>query len=187
MQRLLPILLIVAVLGAAGTFVLAPIGAFFALRSAAQSEDVDALNDLVDFAAVRRSLQPQLIAAPTPGPDVFQDPLGALKHAIEPFTAPGADAYLTPKALHRLTLGAGRAAPNDTPVDQPGNTLSVRHWGPNRARLGVPGQSGETIFTFERKGLFKWKLVHVGLPKAAATTTAPAAATAAAPAPVPAH
>ncbi|MBC6982346.1 DUF2939 domain-containing protein [Caulobacter sp. 17J80-11] len=183
MQRLLPILLIVAVLGAAGAFVFAPIGAFFALRSAAQTEDVDALSDLVDFAAVRRSLQPQLVAAPTPGPDVFQDPLGALKHAIEPFTAPGADAYLSPKALYRLTLGAGRAAPKDTPVDQPANTPSVRYWGPNRARLGVPGPSGETIFTFERKGLFKWKLVHLGLPTSASAATAPAAT----PAPVPAH
>ena len=39
------------------------------------------------------------------------------------------------------------------------------YWGMNRARMSVADEGGsETVFTFERKGPFEWKLVHVGLP-----------------------
>jgi hypothetical protein len=40
-------------------------------------------------------------------------------------------------------------------------------WGVNRVRLAVKGEGGSrTIFTFERRGPFEWKLVHIGLPDA---------------------
>lgn len=168
MKRLLPILLVAAVLGTAATFVFAPVFAFYALRSAAESRDVEGLAELVDYPAVRRSLQPQLVPARTPGPDVFEDPVGALKHAMEPFTAPGADAYLQPEALDGLTRGEGRAAVKAGVATTAAPAPRVRHWGPDRTRLGVPSDGGgETVFTFERRGLFKWKLVHLGLPEAA--------------------
>jgi hypothetical protein len=52
------------------------------------------------------------------------------------------------------------------------------YWGLNRARMSVADDGGsETVFTFERKGMFEWKLVHVGLPEGAA----PAPPTGAAP------
>ena len=42
----------------------------------------------------------------------------------------------------------------------------------NRARLAVTDAGGsQTLFTFERKGLFEWKLVHIGLPDGATPPT----------------
>jgi hypothetical protein len=32
----------------------------------------------------------------------------------------------------------------------------------------------QTVFTFERRGIYEWKLVHVGLPAGAATAPQPA-------------
>ena len=45
------------------------------------------------------------------------------------------------------------------------------------ARLSVADDGGsETIFTFERKGPFEWKLVHIGLPDGVAPVPAPVTA-----------
>ena len=44
---------------------------------------------------------------------------------------------------------------------------AIAYWDPNRVRIAVkrPDGSGKvTIFTFERKALFTWKLVHIRLP-----------------------
>ena len=49
--------------------------------------------------------------------------------------------------------------------------------------MAVSDEGGSrTIFTFERKGPFEWKLVHIGLPEGAAPAVS-APAPAAAPAP----
>ena len=47
-------------------------------------------------------------------------------------------------------------------------------WGVNRARLAVRDEGGaRTVFTFERRGPFEWKLVHIGLPARAEAPAAP--------------
>lgn len=190
MKRVLPILLVLAVLVGGISFFVAPLVAFGALRSAAQAEDVAGLAKIVDFDAVRASLAPQLDSKPgvqAPPPSVFKDPLGAFKRAIEPMAqavqapaGPQADDYLKPAALARLTQGAGRDAwrPSAAAPDkrEPG-LPTVTHWGVNRTRLAVadPADAGElTAFTFERRGPFEWKLVHVGLPSDEAETRTPA-------------
>lgn len=178
MKRVLPILLVLAVLGAGVSFFVAPLVAFGALRSAAAAEDVAGLAKLVDFDAVRASLAPQLDAKPgvqAPAPSVFKDPLGAFKRAIEPMAqavqapaGPQPDDYLTPRAMTRLTEGAGRDAFRSPAAGETveRNTMpKLAHWGVNRTRLQVGTESnGVTTFTFERRGPYEWKLVHVGLP-----------------------
>lgn len=180
MKRVLPVLLVLALLGAGISFVVAPLVAFGAVRSAAEAEDVDGLAKLVDFDAVRSSLAPQLDTKPgveAPPPSVFKDPLGALRRAIEPVAAavqapkgPQPDDYLKPEALGRLTRGAGRdawkpAAP--VAAETKPRLPEVTHWGVNRTRLAVvdpQDPTHKTAFTFERRGPFEWKLVHIGLP-----------------------
>ncbi|HYF23544.1 MAG TPA: DUF2939 domain-containing protein [Caulobacteraceae bacterium] len=177
MKRVLPIVLVLAVVVAAGSFVFAPVVAFFALRSAAQAEDVQGLADIVDFDAVRASLKPQLDATPgvqAPPPSILNDPIGAIRRQLETSAkpAPNVDAYLTPDAMEGLTLGEGRAVVRRAPTPVAsgpganGPMPRIAYWGVNRCRLTVDGQAaGETVFTFERRGIFKWKLVHVGLPQ----------------------
>ncbi len=190
-MKLVGRLIVILVVLAAISFFAAPGVAFFALRSAAESSDTAGLSRLVDYAAVRQSLRPQLDgnpAAAAPAPTFMEDPIGAVRRQIEQATAapaPDVDAYLTPGALAALTRGEGRYASQRTAVSQPSPDATTTggpmpkpvYWGMNRARMSVADEGGsETVFTFERKGLFEWRLVHVGLPEGVAPVTAPQAA-----------
>ena len=172
-------LILLAVVGAVIAFFAAPAVAFFGIRSAAETSDVAGLTRLIDYPAVRQSLRPQLDgnpAASAPAPSFIEDPIGAVRRQIEQATAPrtpDVDAYLTPAALAALTRGEGRYASQrvEDGLPSPDNTTTGGplpkpvYWGMNRARMSVADEGGsETVFTFERKGPFEWKLVHVGLP-----------------------
>ena len=181
MKKLFGNLVLLAVVVAAISFFAAPAVAFFGIGSGADANDVAGLSRLIDFSAVRQALRPQLSgdpAAMAPAPTFLEDPIGAVRRQFDPSaaaTVADADAYLTPAALAGLTRGEGRyasqrsgdsaaasaagASPNPAPV----------FWGVNRVRMAVTDEGGSrTIFTFERKGPFEWKLVHIGLPEGAA-------------------
>ncbi|CAN5146588.1 DUF2939 domain-containing protein [soil metagenome] len=168
-------LISVAVVVSVVSFFLAPAVAFFGIRAAAEAGDVAGLAKLIDYDAVRASLRPQLSgrAEPlTPPPSILQDPVGAIRRqfdqAVAPRApdAPAADTYLSPAALSALTRGAGRSAPEIGGADQTDRLPVPAYWSVNRARLAVgDGAGGRTIFTFERRGPYEWKLVHVGLPQ----------------------
>lgn len=164
---------------AAISFFAAPGVAFFALRSAAETNDAAGLARLIDYSAVRQSLRPQLDGDPAafaPAPSFMEDPIGAVRRQIEQAATPpavGVEAYLTPAALAALTRAEGRYASQRTggPLPSPDNTTTGGpmprpvYWGVNRARMSVTDEGGsDTVFTFERKGPFEWKLVHIGLP-----------------------
>jgi hypothetical protein len=163
-------------------FAVAPLFAFRAARSAAQFGDVQALSQSVDYDAVRQSLRVQIRPASVeraPPTSVFRNPLDALRRAWEPVT-PQADVntYLSTQALASMMSGLGAAGVSPEPRGLFGGPVPrVRYWGFERARLGVadPRQrSHETVFTFQRRGLFNWRLVGVRLPQqagAAAPTT----------------
>lgn len=187
MKKLFGNLLLLAVIVAVVSFFAAPAVAFFGIRSAADANDVAGLSRLIDFAAVRKSLRPQLSgdpAAMAPAPAFLDDPIGAVRHQIEqarPTAAVDVDAWLTPAALAALTRGEGRYAAQRTriPAVAPTNPMpGPVFWGMNRVRLAVADEGGpRTVFTFERKGPFEWKLVHIGLPeRVAPAATAPAPA-----------
>jgi hypothetical protein len=194
-KKVLGNLLLAALALAVLSFFAAPAVAFFGIRSAAQSDDVAGLQRLMDFDAVRASLRPQLSDRPealTPPPCFMNDPIGAFRRQFEETVAPQGpdpDAYLTPDAMDGLTRGEGRyasvvggTATIEAEVSPPPWPRPV-YWGINLARLAVTDEGGsDTVFTFERKGPFEWKLVHIGLPDGA-TPTAPVAPTAAPSAP----
>ncbi len=173
-------LIMLAVIAAVVSFFAAPAVAFFGIRSAAEANDVAGLSRLIDFTAVRQSLRPQMSGNPeamAPAPSFIEDPIGAVRREIEARTAPAGpdvDTYLTPAAISALTRGEGRYAAQPEAEAATGAPLPRPvYWGMNRARMSVADDGGsETIFTFERKGLFEWKLVHIGLPDG----TAPVAA-----------
>ncbi|MDP3802934.1 DUF2939 domain-containing protein [Brevundimonas sp.] len=181
-------LILFVLLMAAFVFVAAPFVAFFGIRSAAEASDAAGLERLIDYPAVRQSLRPQLDgnpAASAPAPTFMEDPIGAVRRQFEQATAaatPDVDAYLTPAAVAALTRGEGRYASQRTGAALPSPDSSniggplprPVYWGMNRARMSVADEGGsETVFTFERKGPFEWKLVHVGLPDGVAPAAVP--------------
>ena len=190
LSKALSILIAIAVIW----FGVSPYWAFFAIRSAAQSNDAGRMAELIDYPKVKQSLRDQIDPAHAagPAPNVWEDPLGALRRSLEPLQpSPTADSYLTPQAMAGLTMGRGRDARKaPPPVEAPDDNRVVArpypaysYWGPNTARLTIrDADDGETMFTFSRKGV-TWKLVHIGLPpRTDGTTVAPPASAAPAPA-----
>ena len=175
-KRLILRLVTVAIVGAALAFVAAPFAAFYGVRAAGQAGDVEGLAQLADYGDLRVSLRSQLSARPapqTPPPSILEDPIGAIRRQFDqatqppPPTGPNVEAYLAPRALESLTRGAGRQAASGATV-QGDPWPRPRYWGVNRARMSVPTiGGGETLFTFERRGPYRWVLVHVGLPERA--------------------
>lgn len=189
MKRFIGNLLVAAVAIAVISFFAAPGVAFFAIRSAAEADDVAGLARLIDFGAVRQSLRPQMSGraeAMAPAPSFLEDPIGAVRRQLEqnPVAgAPDVDAYLTPPAIAALTRAEGRLASQrssgpQVAAEDPAGTGPLprpRFWGVNRSRMAVVDDGGsETVFTFERKGPFEWKLVHIGLPDGVSPAVAPA-------------
>tara|TARA_R110002167_G_scaffold123524_1_gene302544 strand:+ start:1159 stop:1764 length:606 start_codon:yes stop_codon:yes gene_type:complete len=174
-KRLFGNLFVIALIAAVVSFFAAPAVAFFAIRGAADANDAAGLERLIDYGAVRQSLRPQLSgnpAARAPAPSFLEDPIGAVRRQLEPAVAgaPDPDVYLTPAALAALSRGEGRYASQRTGPAAAGIEASDPmpkpvFWGVNRARMAVTDDGGSrTVFTFERKGPFEWKLVHIGLP-----------------------
>lgn len=179
-------LILAAVVIAALSFFAAPGVAFFAIRSAADANDAAALSRLIDYTAVRQSLRPQLggnPAAQAPAPAFLEDPIGAVRRQFEraaPVLGPTPDLYLTPAAVAALTRGEGRYAAQRISPAPEGQRQDLFpepvYWSVNRARMAVTDEGGsKTIFTFERKGPYEWRLVHIGLPEGVAPAPAPRA------------
>lgn len=210
---------VLVLLLAALAFASAPWFAFRALQAAARDGDAAALAELIDFRAVRASLRDQLRAeqeaaeararaeaaarrpANAPPPSIWQDPIGAMRRALEPLAEqapqiirpapPVVDGYLTPQAIHDLTRGyePGEAPPAPPPPQGLGERIErlvetprprLRFWGVNRARFAAAPKSepdAEVTFTFAREGWFTWRVVQIRLPgEAPAASATPAAA-----------
>lgn len=154
----------------------APWMAFRALRSAALADDVRTMSELMDVGAVRASLRAQLNGdEPGAAPSVLDDPLGALKAITGGrigAAAPDVEGYLTTAAMTHLTHARPHqpGAPFRSGDLLPGlHDSTIRYWGPNRVRIAAlaPGAGdAESLFTFERRGLFKWRLTQIRLPAA---------------------
>ena len=156
---------LLSLIAAAALFVFS--GPWFALRglqSAARDRDVQALAEIIDYPAVRAGLvqgvDPESLS---PAPKVWEDPMEAVRRAIIPNPRPPAvvERRLTPEGLHAV-------------AGEPALLPRVRHWGPNRVRFAIRTEAGETLFTFQRQGVFRWRLAHLGLPPVTATFRDPA-------------
>jgi len=143
-------LIVLAIFVFAAAFVSAPWFAFRALKAASQYEDVQAIGELVDFPAVRRSLTAQLVVdtpvAKPEAPSIWRDPMGVFKKAIEPIAPPEpkVDRYLTVAGFNALTRGYAPGAKLAEPSSGDALKQAIRgphptiaYWDPNRVRISV--------------------------------------------------
>ena len=192
MGRIFALIVAVGLLVAAGLFYFSPTIAFYDIRSSCKSNDIEALAKLIDFDSVRASLKTQLDAGPggvgAPSKNALTDPVGATGDALKnigdsignavnnlvnpnspkPSTIvpPDPNTFLAPQALLALTYGYGKDAPKTT-ADELGKPplAQIAFFSLDRTRLTVTdADHGTTTFTFERRGLWTWVLVHIGLP-----------------------
>ena len=208
MSRLLSILILLVVVGGGALFYAAPMISFYDIRSACKSQDVESLAKLINFDSVRTSLKAQIDAGDAgiaaPPPSALNDPVGATGDAFSkvaksvgkafdelvnpnsgPKTPPppviDANSFLTPKAILSLTYGAGKDAYKTDPATFTGKPPmpKIAFFSLEHARLTVAdAEHGTTTFTFERKGITHWELVHIGLPTATDNAVAAASSSA---------
>ena len=161
------ILVVLVVLALA--FVTAPWWTFRSMRDAARSDDVPSLAKMIDYDSVREGLAAQIAGQPPPPPppSIWKNPVGAIQHMFTPPPTPPAqtDRYVSSKALADMADGLPPGAPLPAAGKEPFPAISF--WGPDRCRITVtaPGdKTRKTEFTFERRGIFIWKLVRIVLP-----------------------
>lgn len=165
-------LIVIAIFGTALVFATAPFFAFRAVKAAARDGDGQALAQLVDYPAVRQGLRQQVAAEPASAPappDIWTDPIGAMKRAIEPVVPlpPTVEPYLSAPGLYDLARGY---RPGKAPAGAgEGAMPKLRYWDPNRVRIAAVAKganiSDGALFTFERRDIFTWKLVQIRLPR----------------------
>jgi hypothetical protein len=150
-------------------FVTAPWWTFRSMRDAARSGDTASLTKMVDYDAVRDSLSAQLAGQPQPAPppSIWQNPVGAIQHMFsKPPTPPAqTDRYVSAGAIADLSDGEPLGAPLPPAGKEP--FPKIAFWGPDRCRITVAApndKTRKTEFTFERRGIFVWKLVRIVLP-----------------------
>jgi hypothetical protein len=186
MRRAVLILVLVVLVVAVGAYFGGPWLTFRALRAAATANDVQGLAQVIDYDATRAALRAELgdTVGKTPPPSLWQDPVGAIGRLLgQPLQPLNVDIYMTPAALADLSDAAAdkQPRPKGAPI-MAGDLLpglhgsTIDYWEPNRARIAVRGPAGQdrdhrVIFTFERRSLWRWKLVHLRLPMA--TTVGP--------------
>jgi hypothetical protein len=162
----LPRLILTAALIAAFAFFVAPWFALTAVRSAAESADQPAINELVDIGLVRQGLRSQIAEGPSPAPiDPWRHPLQAMQQALQTHTpaGPDVDGDLAPAALNDLLNGK---APGQPVIRHPWPKL--RSWGLDRCRFVVADPADarrETLLTFQRRGWYTWRLTQIRLPQ----------------------
>jgi Protein of unknown function (DUF2939) len=170
--KILSITIFLSIIGALFGFAIGPVWAFYDLRSAAQSEDIKSLSELVAFDDASGLDTPE-----APAPSVLRDPVAAAGRFIDDLTKPqemkatsiDVSSYLTPKGLLALSYGAGANANKVNPAEFAPKppTPSFLYWSVDRARLGIKSKEmGQTVFSLKRKGLFSWQVTHIGLPNA---------------------
>jgi hypothetical protein len=179
MRRALFILVLVALLLGVGAYLGGPWLTFRSLRAAAVANDVQGLAQVIDYDATRAALRAELgdQAGKTPPPSLWQDPVGAIGRLLgQPLQPLNVDLYMTPQALADLSNAAADRQPRAKGAPWMAGDLlpglhgsALDYWEPNRARIAVRGPAGQdrdhqVIFTFERRSLWRWKLVHLRLP-----------------------
>ena len=157
-QTLVTLFVVVALLGVVSS-VAAPWAAFRALRVAALADDARGVASLMDEGAVRAAFRAER-----------GDTRNALDRLLSPDAAPDVDGLMTPKAIVHFSHANPHqpGAPFRTGNLLPGlHDSRIHYWGVNRAQIAALAQGSgpaENIFTFERRGLFTWKLTAIHAP-----------------------
>lgn len=141
------------------------------MKDAAQSHDADALNDYIDYPALRESLKAELMARMIAEAQKDKSGFGALGMAVgSAMMGPMIDGLVSPAGM-RAALLANRQenmAPAASTLRVPNNPVIVRR---NFSEfLVAPKDQPNSALVFKRHGL-SWMLSGVELPRDASMRT----------------
>ena len=171
--------IVVLIAVAAALFVMAyaasPYYAFYRLEQAAKAHDRDALDDDVDFPALREDFKAQINAAmlAKTGNDPH-NPLVQLGLLIVPAILDRLiDSYVTPDGIATMLSEARAPMPGNRRDPEPHGKVRFKqsYDGLDRFKVTATEDSHTDrplTFVLARRGLFGWKLVRIELPLAQA-------------------
>jgi len=183
MNRIVGVLVVLALVAVAAAYVASPIYAFDQLKQAARSGDRERMEALVDFPAVRDDLKRQVDSKATRlarSAEGVGYPIAAIIGKLGAALGDRAiDKLVTPEAISAMVQfgetprGRRKAAASDDGQganDDSGHGTVV-HYGyltPDRFKVAVapagdPDRPVDLIL--ERRGLFSWRLEAIRLPK----------------------
>jgi hypothetical protein len=155
------------------TYGASPYVAVRAFIASAKAGDTEKLAAAMDFPAVRASLKPQLAAAVTArmehDPQIRGTPLAGLGMMLMPKILDRmTDSVVTPDGIATL-VGAGKVGHSyagggpSRQVDYSYGYAAINRFDVTMRRKGAVDDPA--TLTFERRGLFFWKLVRIALPQ----------------------
>ena len=156
--------------------------------AAASAGDRDKLDAAVDFPAVREDFKSQMTLMITTkmqnDPDLKKNPFAGLGFALIPVMVNRVvDQVITPDGLSHLVLQ--ETGTSQAPASPSTTTSETKVKWLRKSTFVTFDRFRETLtpdnrpdapfdLVFERRGLFRWRLIRVGLPKALMDTVAPA-------------
>ncbi|HWD28830.1 MAG TPA: DUF2939 domain-containing protein [Rhizomicrobium sp.] len=170
MRRIVVALAIAAALFAVG-YLASPYYAFYKLEQAAKAHDRDALEDDVDFPALRDDFKAQINAAllAKTGTDPH-NPLVQLGLLIVPAILDRLiDSYVTPDGVATMLTDARAPMPGNRRDPEPHGHVRFDQGYDGLGRFKVTATEDRhpdkpLTFVLARRGLFGWKLVRIELP-----------------------
>lgn len=181
MKRSVAVVTVVAfVVALVGTSYASPYWAVHQLRAAADAADADALQDYVDFPALRESIkaeiQAKVVVPEITDPKLQERPLGGIGAMVaSAMIGSMVDAMVTPAGVASMMRGKpdpkAAALPSSagSSAAQRGEAPRARYAYDGFNRFSVTYQDGDkadrsVALILRRDGLFGWKLVRVKLP-----------------------
>ncbi|HSU12924.1 DUF2939 domain-containing protein [Longimicrobium sp.] len=167
-------LLILAVLFAAVWMYFTPYLAMNRLQKAAKAGDTEALNELVDFPALRESVKTNVRSAVENSVGHDRNPLAVLGGLLAGAVAgPLVDAFVTPSGIAALTEGERPGQHRDGQQDGGVRVKNVKvergYEGMDQFVVHFKDKTDGTekmALVMHRDGLFHWKLTGIRLPAA---------------------
>jgi hypothetical protein len=156
-------------------------------KHAALSADADQLDATVDFPAVRESLKSQFSAMLTKkmqnDPDMKGNPFAGLGMMLVPVVIDKAvDVYVTPDGISAMVEGekpnSGQPKGDNPDIKATHEWVTLDRFRVNLTNTKTHADGASLLF--ERRGLFSWKLIKVGLPDTLMDSPTPGSANTAA-------
>jgi hypothetical protein len=173
MRRIVIALAVLAALLVAA-YAASPYYAFYRLEQAAKAHDRDALEDDVDFPAVREDFKAQinaaLLAKMQDDPSLKHNPIAQLGLLIVPAILDRLiDSYVTPDGIATMLTEARAPMPGNHRDPEPHGRVhfAQSYEGPNRFKVTASEDrhpDRPLTFVLARRGLFGWTLVRIELP-----------------------
>lgn len=165
-KLLIAVVLSLLVIGPLTYVYFTPYLALGSIRDAAKAGNTAALNENVDFEALRESLKHQIQARLDRGAQQNQHPLAAFGSMLAgALAAPAVDALVTPQNVTKLLGGEGVGGAEGPRIRLESDNVEMGYADLHTFEVSTASASANGFrLILERRGVLSWKLTDIRLP-----------------------